>query len=963
MAAIDRLNGLASETTLGIKAPVLVATTANITLAGAQAIDGVTVGNNSERVLVKNQTDPRQNGIYIASSGNWIYAQDAGGNTDWAKGTIVAVTEGTENSGALFQQMTLGPIIIGTSSLVFAPTSSQLQSAALSFDTLAEFLAASLPGIVVGALVIVRAVTGTYPPAAGLEATPLTYRRVLTSTGLFGEITVSGQLFAPVYSTNPVNVGEFGAIGDASFVQGTNYLTATADGSNVLTTANTAGVPNGANIGHLSWHSFGVNAIPTNTTVLSSILNTSITLSHTVVAGSNMKLIWWTESLTGTDNTVAIQAAIDFALQNGYPDIRFPLGKYLVSDTLQAGWGDGFYELHFRGVQRQAFSAALPGVSLFSSKVDRPLLNFQGMRAASWRGISIQGRNYQYTQFAQGFSNLMSSDPLDWLDPRFVPTGNNSGGIALTAPYAGITQDAYSGSKPTIHYPDRVYPAWVIAKGYSTQYGASLSSDIEISDCSIEGFGVQIASGLAQNSQGDFLKMNRLTLTAGAYGASIGNSQSRNVEFRNINGGEFHTLLSGTNLGQRDGELVGPIDNVSMTSGYQLFDFQSLSISGPLNISNLYCENQVRIGNFIGSTSFPGAIHFFGGLLDFQNVNNYLPGSLITNGNFGGIVFEGTSVNYAFRIANIQDGFGNLTIKGGSWQTGNANVASTAQQRAHNYSGAFLPGDARFNVSGRNQYRAEKVSMSYWPTVSGGINNYFHDREIQFNTSAGTINRAPMSPAATEYTDQFHRRWRMTVTPEAFIAVTSPLYTNDTMTFLYPNAAQTGTDVMQRITAGDILYHIESGTIFIVNSIGSPSGGNVLVTSTQQNNLQVDGSNVYVANLNPIPGLAGETVIIKTGAVIPKNLHYGTFTSGSTAVASISDGTGTSSMATPSTYVAGDLLIGLAVSVSANMPYQQWPIAPGTTISSVTDGTPGSAVLSANAIASGVYPLFPYELR
>src|SRR5258707_15880966 len=97
MAAIDRQGSLASETARGIKAPCLVATTTNIVLSGAQVIDGVTVGNASERILVKNQTDQRTNGIYLASSGNWTLAPDAKGNTDWTKGTIVYVASGTVN--------------------------------------------------------------------------------------------------------------------------------------------------------------------------------------------------------------------------------------------------------------------------------------------------------------------------------------------------------------------------------------------------------------------------------------------------------------------------------------------------------------------------------------------------------------------------------------------------------------------------------------------------------------------------------------------------------------------------------------------------------------------------------------------------------------------------------------------------------------------------------------------------
>jgi hypothetical protein len=61
---------------LDAKASVTVATTADITLSGAQTIDGValTTGN---RVLVKNQTTTEQNGIYIVAAGAWSRALDA----------------------------------------------------------------------------------------------------------------------------------------------------------------------------------------------------------------------------------------------------------------------------------------------------------------------------------------------------------------------------------------------------------------------------------------------------------------------------------------------------------------------------------------------------------------------------------------------------------------------------------------------------------------------------------------------------------------------------------------------------------------------------------------------------------------------------------------------------------------------------------------------------------------------
>ena len=58
------------------KASVRAATTANITLSGAQTVDGVALVAG-DRVLVKDQTTQSQNGIYLVASGAWTRAVDA----------------------------------------------------------------------------------------------------------------------------------------------------------------------------------------------------------------------------------------------------------------------------------------------------------------------------------------------------------------------------------------------------------------------------------------------------------------------------------------------------------------------------------------------------------------------------------------------------------------------------------------------------------------------------------------------------------------------------------------------------------------------------------------------------------------------------------------------------------------------------------------------------------------------
>ena len=77
------------------KQPVKVATTGNIALAGAQSIDGV-AAVAGDRVLVKNQTAPAENGVYVVASGSWSRATDF---DLWAEvpGAFVFVNQGSTN--------------------------------------------------------------------------------------------------------------------------------------------------------------------------------------------------------------------------------------------------------------------------------------------------------------------------------------------------------------------------------------------------------------------------------------------------------------------------------------------------------------------------------------------------------------------------------------------------------------------------------------------------------------------------------------------------------------------------------------------------------------------------------------------------------------------------------------------------------------------------------------------------
>lgn len=99
-----------------IKDPVVTVTEASVTRTGLPTIGGVTL-QEGDRILVKDQAVPSENGIYIASAatGTWQRAPDAADDTQMPPGILVV----DRATGALYYLDATAPVTLGITPLSF----------------------------------------------------------------------------------------------------------------------------------------------------------------------------------------------------------------------------------------------------------------------------------------------------------------------------------------------------------------------------------------------------------------------------------------------------------------------------------------------------------------------------------------------------------------------------------------------------------------------------------------------------------------------------------------------------------------------------------------------------------------------------------------------------------------------------------------------------------------------------
>ena len=265
---------------LVIKTPAVAATTGtNITLtAGApNTLDGVTLHTN-DRVLVKDQSDDKQNGIYYVATlgsganGTWTRTTDADTGAELVTGSYIFISGGTVNVQSSWTMVTTGTITIGTSSITWN-----------LFSQTTQILASNIIGQIVASQVQNGAIN-TAKFALGL--TPVELASTLPTSGNFTGRMVFLTSDSKLYRYNG---SSFTAAVPAVDITGQITGTQITDG--------------GISTPKLAANAVTAGKIAANTITADQILANSLT-SGTIAAGA----ITTTELAAGAVNTTNLAA-------------------------------------------------------------------------------------------------------------------------------------------------------------------------------------------------------------------------------------------------------------------------------------------------------------------------------------------------------------------------------------------------------------------------------------------------------------------------------------------------------------------------------------------------------------------------------------------------------------------------------------------------------------------------------
>jgi len=342
------------------------------------------------------------------------------------------------------------------------------------------------------------------------------------------------------------------------------------------------------------------------------------------------------------DDTKAIQSAIDHAITNRMTKVFFPAGRYRITDTIKAGYGDNQYI----SISIEGLPSFLGYVELKADFTDRPAINIQGARSVRIKGLRITGKNIAPEKAVQDMAakNTIATNIGDWVSPGCSNKRHS--------PYAGITIDAYSGKSPRDAYPN-------------DPYNRSHSSAVIIEDVTISYFVVGIAVKPSDNDENaENIKIKDSTIIHNTFAVSVGGTQQRNVALENVAIAGSYVAITTFRHGRQNGQFPF-VYNCTFGLSFRLFE--ATGDLGAVNIDKVDAESFAEIGLFgegVSSVTSPATIS--NSNLYSYRFDNYKPSRYVAT--FTILKFSSCNFyTYEGLFNMVADGNGSITLENSSF--------------------------------------------------------------------------------------------------------------------------------------------------------------------------------------------------------------------------------------------------------------------------------------------------------
>lgn len=331
-------------------------------------------------------------------------------------------------------------------------------------------------------------------------------------------------------------------------------------------------------------------------------------------------------ALPGDSATDTVQASQDLASTWNLPHPRIADGGFAMDRSIWVTRGDDFRVGKLKGMGQAYNGQVLQSCTMLTfSDFSAPGVIFQGYRIAEISDITLRGPGWVNFELC----HLGTANPLDTggnpIDDFDIAIWRTQGGFThyRYAPCAGVVDDPFVGAVPVggsgtnrpYSFPTaQSQPDWL---GPLALYNRVSSSQMKLENVELTGWDVGLCvNPSGTNYQTDFTTGERCVISRCCVAISIGNDQSRAVNWPDFNAALCHTFLTNRLHGQQAGHIGGTM-YPAVGAAIRLLDIE-LGRSASVTMQDFYCESMLYIGDVdCGTFAGNGSLLFINGTANF----------------------------------------------------------------------------------------------------------------------------------------------------------------------------------------------------------------------------------------------------------------------------------------------------------------------------------------------------------